>query len=149
MKNPLRRKSSGEPPFEYGTVPYHQHYARFYRRNRRWFLSTPLGGALVILSLGGGSLWTRVLAVFYILLSFVVGMRWESSTQQYLRHARAAWETETNETVQGMINSGLYSSPMEVVEAMKEAPPPGWKAETWREANDAFAAELRRHLEER
>lgn len=134
-------------PFEYGTVPYHQHYARFYRNNKKWMLATPALGVLSATALIDIDLLGKLLVVFYIVLSFWTGARWTVAHGHQQRHEMDAWMKETHDTLNGLLASGLYDSPLEVVAVMRDnPPPPGWSVKEWQRTSDSIAEEMRRQL---
>lgn len=135
------------PPFEYGTVPYHQHYAGFYRRQVVLYrVFSPLI-AVNILANSGYKLFDLILTLVNIALLFWCGMRLQACQQERRRHEGLAWQRETSETVAGMLSSGIYTDMFEVLDAMRDGPtPPGWKRKDWLRSHDSTVAEMRAQL---
>lgn len=144
----LFRRRQPPPEFEPLTVPWHREKAEFFRRNSRGYYPSLLLAAIV------NMLWidswiAKPIALVYLGMVFVVGTRWQQNRVWQREHLEAAWRKETEATLNGLALSGIYDSPFEVLETMRDGPmPPGWKRKDWIEAHEEMVAHIKRQLEQ-
>lgn len=138
-----------DPPYDYGSVAYHKHWAAWWHKQARWQLIAPCFAVLFVIFGSLDEWFFRALVVFYLFLAGLGGARWQFARTKADYHRQRAWQVETDETIQGMIRSGMYEHPLEVVRAMRDGPePPGWKREEWLAASDAAYEDLRKRMTE-
>lgn len=115
-----------KPPGNPGDVVWHLHNARSWRRLSWMFL------VLAVWSLVSAVVSpVRPAVAFYVLLAFACGDRFRFSRQKARASLAEAWHIETTQTLQGMADSGLYTTE-EAFEAMRNGPlPPGVKRKEW------------------
>jgi hypothetical protein len=108
-------------------VLYYREQERFWRRHMY-----KLQALLALVSGVTVALHVRVMTVFYLLLAFWLGTRWEFAHRRRVEAARDAWQAENEATLQGMADGGLLNSPRDMIEIMRDTdPPPGMSKERW------------------
>lgn len=126
-------------------MPYFQGLARGYRRQARWWVVN----LLVHVALGATTPMRWFVPAF-IGLAFLAGVMFTRARQRSFDAAERAWQIETSQTMTAMVTSGLYDSPAETLEALRDGPlPPGWRRADWVRAHDAVAADMRRLFDQR
>ena len=114
------------PP--YGTVPYHQHYVRFWVKSRRLQVLQIAFQMAMLMSPAGSFWWLRT--VWGLLLVMSGSMLVNQSNHIY-EHRRKAWDVETQATLEGMSESGMFDA-AEAIGAMRDGPvPPGVRRKHW------------------
>ena len=113
-------------------VAYYRDQAQIWRKHERRLY------ALVAMALFFAVLINaRLLTVFYIVGATWVGTRIEDCRRRRLDAARDAWQAENEQTLQGLADAGLITSPRHMIEIMRDAePPPGYDRREWQAKHD-------------
>lgn len=148
---PWRRSAKRKwGPQDVGTVPYHRDLADYWRRASYFCLPIVAMAPLMLLlnTRTPGPLWLDVVVVcVWSGLSFTHGVMWNRYRLRMIEQQGKAWEIETQQTLQAMAESGLYASPMAVLEALRDGPlPPGAKRKEWVEAHNDMRARVQQKI---
>lgn len=116
---------------------------RFWHQQHRFYVATTV--VWVLVAALTWEPWLAALDVIAVYFAFHNGRQFMRAKASELRHRMLAWQVETNETLAGMAASGLYESPLEALDALRDSPPPpGMKPDEWAELHDHMVAEIRK-----
>lgn len=132
----FRRRERPEHP--YGTVPYHRDMARSWQRHGWvWLVQAAVMGLCAMTFV----IW--FLVPLYLAGIFWAGSRWDYTRSRRREHEELAWKVEGEQTVNGLAAAGLLTSPREMLEVLRDGPPPpGTKRKDWIAQHDEMIKAL-------